>query len=412
MNRVSGASLGVAASLLLAWISGCSERSQHYLRLESPQERSHETGVRVGFIGLPGADWNAIERLMARGEMPHTAALLQRGQRGALDSVSDTKFEELLWTEVFTGRRTPDHGIRHRRDIVEGKKWQPVTGNRRKCLALWNVLGELGHRPVVVGFPLTWPAEQVDGVLVSERFAGTLLNDWYEMNTIEHLFYPPDEETLRDWPRPDPSELARTELERLGALTNEEWRESQAARPLLGHPWSTLRFALSSQMTNEKVFEQLLEEQQPGFAAIDLRAMEVVSELLLQRTWPDRYGEDSESWDPTRDPVSGLLRQFDSILGRLVAHLGPKGVVIVASPLRLVPVPNGTYEIPKRFLPANSLSDPPESVAMGLQAKHEVGGFFLIGGDSIRQGETCRLETIDLFTLCLRLLGAPTAWDH
>src|SRR5262249_13613406 len=46
-------------------------------------------------------------------------------------------------------------------------KQTPVLSNERKARAIWDILGENGVRCGIVGWWLTWPAEPVDGFMVS-----------------------------------------------------------------------------------------------------------------------------------------------------------------------------------------------------------------------------------------------------
>ena len=45
----------------------------------------------------------------------------------------------------------------------------PVSSTLRRVPALWNMLSSLRRRTMVVGWWATWPAETIDGVIVSDR---------------------------------------------------------------------------------------------------------------------------------------------------------------------------------------------------------------------------------------------------
>jgi hypothetical protein len=148
-------------------------------------------------IGVDGADWRHIEPLIARGQLPHLAALRARGAWGPLATVQPT-LSPIVWTTIATGRPPQRHGILgfttprlrgveeslpglhplrgvgfdrlwswlERREII---RQAPVTSRDRLVPAFWN-LAERARSPVVlVHWWATWPAEPVFGFVISER---------------------------------------------------------------------------------------------------------------------------------------------------------------------------------------------------------------------------------------------------
>lgn len=53
---------------------------------------------------------------------------------------------------------------------VEGKKI-PFTSNMRTSKAVWNILSDFSKKVGIVGWWVTWPAEKVDGYIVSSYIA-------------------------------------------------------------------------------------------------------------------------------------------------------------------------------------------------------------------------------------------------
>lgn len=390
---------------------GCYQGPGGGQTLKTPSERAQETGLRVGLIALDGAQWEAVERLLARGDLPNTAKLLEGGLHGELTSPSQRTEPELLWSEAFTGRRTPGHGLDGIAELVGSKRWRPVNATRRRVLSLWNVLGELGHDCNVVGFPVTWPTERVRGNLVSERFAGHLMQYWVPLVDTGPLAFPPELNQRLSLQRPNPQEFARSSMASVVHVRDGEWRESLAVCPLPGHRWSTLRFALAAQFANEAVFESLSAKAPANFEALYLGALDPVSEVFWNRNCPEQFGRAPEEWRPAADPISGLLRRFDAALGTLVEQLGPNGIILVVSTFGFEPNGNGSYAVSSEWIPPGTLLDPPDKLEMGVWAKRRAGGFYLAGGAALRTGTGPQLEPVDLFALILRLLGAPIPWD-
>jgi type I phosphodiesterase/nucleotide pyrophosphatase len=67
-------------------------------------------GPRFVLVGVDGADWDLLEPLMARGELPHFSGLKERGAWGPLETLRPT-LSPAIWTSVVTGKRPRRHGV-------------------------------------------------------------------------------------------------------------------------------------------------------------------------------------------------------------------------------------------------------------------------------------------------------------
>jgi len=124
---------------------------------------------RVIFVGLDGADWQLLDRLMADGTIPNLAALARDGSRGPLRT-QHPPLSPLVWTTMMTGVSP----LRHR--ILDFTRFNPVTRQRepitsdeRAVPAIWNMVSSTGRRVDVVGLWATYPPEKVNGTIVSDR---------------------------------------------------------------------------------------------------------------------------------------------------------------------------------------------------------------------------------------------------
>ena len=130
-------------------------------------------------VGIDGAEWSAIERLWAEGELPALRALAERGTGARL--ATDYGASPVIWTTIATGRRPREHGIvdfvvpTPRGDV-------PVSSDARWVPALWNMSTAAGRRVAVLGWWASWPAEEVEGVVVSDR----------ALQEEERRVYPPE----------------------------------------------------------------------------------------------------------------------------------------------------------------------------------------------------------------------------
>ena len=156
------------------------------------------TGLRIRVLGIDGLERRMTEQMTARGEMPHLRALLDRGASGRLRAEPE-RVPAIVWTTIATGRGPEAHGIQaasarrvaglrtplaigategpiaaalaRTTDVLRLTRSEPATSVLRGVKAFWNVASEKGLRVGVVNWWATWPADPVNGYLVSDRTA-------------------------------------------------------------------------------------------------------------------------------------------------------------------------------------------------------------------------------------------------
>jgi predicted AlkP superfamily phosphohydrolase/phosphomutase len=126
-----------------------------------------DTGVKVAILGLDGLDWYLVEEAFAEGRLPNLARLVENGTRGDLRSIRPPK-SPVVWTSIATGMLPSEHGIRHFVVRRDGRN-VPVTGNLREVPALWNIAESARFTVAFVNWYVTWPAEPVPGLMISDR---------------------------------------------------------------------------------------------------------------------------------------------------------------------------------------------------------------------------------------------------
>ncbi len=247
-------------------------------------EPAAEPERRVLVVGWDGATFDLIDPLVQAGQLPHLASLMGRGAVAELASTV-VPISSAAWVGAVTGMTPSETGVY---DFFE-----PVDGTYRVRLAssksnrkppLWRILGWHDKRSLVFGVPLTWPPEEIDGVLV----AGML-----SPFDAEYAHPPGLADELR----------ARGFIPDLGI-----WRETQQ---------------LTSRLLNEQ---------------LELKR-EILVELLGERDWDlamvvfkslDVLGHRAYDGHPNGD-VAGWCRRLDDVLGELLAAVGPETDVIVLS---------------------------------------------------------------------------------
>ena len=122
--------------------------------------------MRILCVGLDGADYDLVSELLRRGRLPTIGRLARDGAFGPLRSTIPA-FTPTAWSSFLTGRNPGNHGI------FGFRSESPRSGGRLESAAtrggspLWRMLGPAGIRSAYVTVPFTYPAEAIDGVVVT-----------------------------------------------------------------------------------------------------------------------------------------------------------------------------------------------------------------------------------------------------
>ncbi len=139
------------------------------LLLAGCEKQALSSRFRVLFVGLDGADWQLLDRFASDGTMPQLARLLAEGRSGILET-EQPPLSPLLWTTMMTGVSPLAHGVLDfTRFSPETGRREPITSAERRVPTIWNMASEAGRSVAVLGLWATWPAEPVNGRMVSDR---------------------------------------------------------------------------------------------------------------------------------------------------------------------------------------------------------------------------------------------------
>jgi hypothetical protein len=187
-----------AYTLALAGVFGCGPpgEADPPADIEAP---SASAQPKVLLIGMDGADLRWIDRLAAAGRLPNFDRLMQRGVAGSLATVHYAS--PIIWTSVATGVVPPRHGIGGflanlkpdgtpyepgeapkskptslatsqepslpTKQVLPSGRERPATVANRTRPAFWNILSHYERSVGVLAWWATYPAERVNGYMVS-----------------------------------------------------------------------------------------------------------------------------------------------------------------------------------------------------------------------------------------------------
>ncbi len=329
---------------------------------------------RVLIIALDGADMRQIERLSEQGRLPHLKALIEQGASGRLETVSS--MSPVAWTSVATGVRPGKHGI----NAYVAFQGRPLSAVDRRRPAFWNILSHYRRTVGVIGWWLTFPAESVEGYLVSPYLhfrpvgvekTANVLKPWE--NPDPRRTHPPGlASQLRQFIR-EPSELtaelASLHADDLPAQTAWAWARDLSARDIALHQMRAMP----------------VETLAVYFQAIDVSSHDFTHIV---------YGGDSRPPPPpkvgpderrrARALVDTIYEWTDAVIGDLKTAAGPRTDVIVLSD-------HGW-----------------EYDGTGHRVAHP--GIFIAAGPSFASGIRLeRVSMLDLLPTLLRILGIPVS---
>lgn len=301
---------GVAVAGVWSWLG----RGRPATDLAAVRQSVPRPVPKVVLIGLDGADWNVMRPLMQEGRLPALSSLVSRGASGDLESLHPM-LSPALWTTAVTGVGPKSHGIR---DFVYkqlGTNSQPiVNASIRKRLALWNIFSALGISVGIVDWYATWPAEEVDGFIVSDRIKTRGAE-------AEGVTYPAFESLQQHFPPADPPRP-----------------ESYPALERLVASFDTLPPGLAKALNEDlyrfRLAKNLYRAHEPDFFAFYLKGIDAVSHFYWKHFEPNAevYGTASRTGAAGfENVIPDYYELCDQLLADFLGELDDDTTVLVVS---------------------------------------------------------------------------------
>jgi len=120
---------------------------------------------RLLLIGVDGATLDLINLWID--DLPNFAQLLKGGAWGRLESTPDQN-SAASWSSIVTGKNPGKHGIFWFVEYKEGSyDYRYINASYRDGKTLWRLLSEAGKRVGAINVPISYPAEEVNGFVIS-----------------------------------------------------------------------------------------------------------------------------------------------------------------------------------------------------------------------------------------------------
>ena len=367
----------IATALL---ISSC-----EYFGFSSARKLDHP----LVMIGVDGGEWDVIETLMEKGELPNLAKLIDTGISGHLINPGPATSPP-VWTTFATGQFPREHGIlEHVYPYDDSAAKKPVDSSMRLKPALWNLASDYGLKSTVMGYFVSWPAETINGTIVSDRaFQGleSAVSPAEDAAAFEEVFAPL------------------------------QWGEGRQEALDRYFPWGYRpEQALDEQDPNHLAAKQiinrvdrLLVNDEATRRAVEQASISDVDLFIAYYRSPDIAGHSFwKYWDDTDyeqkpDPdmkeklgraLPESYRFVDQAVGELMERFGEQANYLVVSDHgfrsaeeRIIETPSHTWE---------------------LTGNHRLNGIFIASGPDIASGRIEMLTTLDIMPTVTALLGIP-----
>jgi len=346
--------------------------------------------MRLLFVGWDAADWKIIDPLLARGEMPHLAALLAHGVR-ANSSTIYPPLSPMVWTSIATGKRPNKHGIHGFIEPTEdGLGVRPVSNLGRKTKAFWNILNQEEKNCIVVGWWPSHPAEPIRGAMVSNHLPLTAADKPGRPLAPGTISPPALAERLSEL-RVHPNELTGEILR----LFVPDWQKVDQGKDKSLHDLAGI---IAETMSIHAAATDLMETERWDLAAVYFSGIDHFSHRFMR--YHARKRQRTGTTEPAlfRDIVVNAYRYHDLMLGRLVQLAGPDAAVMVASD--------------HGFHSDSMLPDYIPAEAAGPAVEHRDFGIFCLKAPGVRKNEHIHgVSVLDIAPTILHLFGLPAGAD-
>ena len=259
---------------------------------------------RVFVIALDGATFDVIKPWMQAGNLPNLQSLVQSGVHGDLESTYPP-LTGPAWGSFMTGKTPVNHGVlEFFRRAPYG--YNQVLNSRQDVdgRSIWRVLSDAGKKVGVLGVPLIYPPEAVNGFLVTGLLTprqpdvtftyppelGAELNEKLGGYLLQHT-----EKYLQD----DPTHLIREEHAILGNLVD------AVLYLMRNKPWDFFIMHILGTDVLQHGFWHYMDPTHPEY----------------ESKLGDRYG----------NPIFDFWKQVDKKLGDVLDQLSPDVYVMVMS---------------------------------------------------------------------------------
>jgi tetratricopeptide (TPR) repeat protein len=367
---------------------------------QGPEGSNEADNLKVAIIGIDGATWEIVDELMAQGKLPNLQKLIKTGVRADYRSL-DPMLSPVIWTSMATGVTPERHGITWFmvRDPKTGEPL-PITSSKREVKAIWNMVGDNDKTVGFIGWWATWPAEKVNGFMVSDQIAyhgfglGAKKDLARTFQTYpESLFFDIQNDMI------DPLKQSKTDIAPFMEVSDEEYALSSKGPFRFRNPLQHFMYMLATLTSYETIGLKLYKRYKPDLFGIYFEAIDTTGHLYMKYRSPQVEGISDELFRKYRSTIDAVYQRNDEAIGRFLNEFQDNTIVMVCS--------DHGFKVGE-----DRLAELKNTSVATAHLWHTPRGVLIINGPGIKQGH--KLEdagVLDLTPTVLYALGLPIAED-
>jgi len=348
--------------------------------------------TKVLVVGIDAGEWSVLGPLLDQQKVPNFARLRDKGASGKIRSLEPLTKSPIIWASIATGKVPSKHGIsdffvkkgqrtRAAQQTGVGENEAPTTSNLWRARPVWDILGSLGKKVGVVGWWTTWPAQPVNGFLISDYVQ---YDDGSWPARDSRRTYPADLDTLARSLRRTPESVSWAELFQF-VPPIDTTRVTDRQKQLV----QNLRWIYAADLTFYRIGLALYHKNHPEFMTVYLRGVDEISHCYWDIDMPGTFSPpltDAEyQW--MKNLIPNYYIFTDRLLGGLLKEADASTNVVVTSD--------------HGFMGGGK----------GVMA-HKLDGILFLQGPGVKQGVSISGATVlDVTPTILALYGLPTASD-
>ncbi len=328
-------------------------------------------------IGIQGLEASMVERLTADGRLPNLARLIAGGATGSYATLGRNVDARIVWTSLVTGMLPENQGVGGKKLSRRGEMVNaPLVPLSRTVGTLWTFLTDAGEKSGVLGWPGTWPVEEIDGIMVGPH--STYILERKHGGAPSDAVHPPSWYERLDSMVLDQTDFTRRDLSRFVDIDSTIGLES-----LVGQNYIALATANAADRSVVDLANAVAAEGDVRDLFVCLAGTDVVS----QRFWHYMDTEAIEQLDVGESERRLLQRQIealgetveryydhvDELVGELARLAGDAGTVAV--------ITDHGYA----GIPLNAAGKPLIGTNM-----HSEEGMWVVSGPRVKTGATAR----------------------
>ena len=349
---------------------------------------------KVLLIGWDAADWQTIWPCIKKGYMPALKSIMDRGVYGNMATLNPS-FSPMLWTSVATGKTPDKHGVLGFLEVMPSLKGiRETTSASRKTRALWNIFHNQGLKSNLVGWWPSFPAEPINGVVVSDHFQKNNKNREKVKPTNDGVIHPKSFEKKLEDLKFFSDEFTTSHLLPFIPNANKiDFKNKQHFKK-----FSTFLNMLGENCTVHNVFTNLIRTTEWDFTAVYYDLIDHIGHTFMEFYPPKMKHINDLDYEIFNQMVDHAYRFQDMMLARTLELVDDDTTIIIMSDHGFESGTNRRVEKVNYFVEA--------------ALEHRQFGMFVAAGPNIKSNEKVfGLGLVDVAPTILNIFDLPIGED-